>query len=339
MINKTLSNKIYYTTFILAVFIIAMHSSYLEVLNPNSIGYGFSYFVQKFFFVVGDSAVPTFFVISGFLLFSNYTLKNYPKMLLKKVFSLVIPYFVWSVLAFIFMQIIYPLMRGETIQVSFNSAIIDILLANSYPHLWFIRPLLIFFVFSPLFYFIFKYLKKWSIFIPIILFFVYLLFRPEYGGIVVWIPLFFIGSYLAYFDVSIFKESQSRLNSVIALVVFILFAVALTCSHSQYEDNAYYCYRYIAPLLVWFSIDLLTPLFKKEKIREIFKTSGFIFFSHLGIVNGFKEILQLGISVESNNNCTFLFFMTLILSTAVVLLITYLLKRFAKPVYKFLGGR
>ncbi len=137
-----------------------MHSSYLEVLNPSSVGYGFSYFVQKFFFIVGDSAVPTFFVISGFLLFSNFTLKNYPKMLLQKVLSLVIPYFVWSVLAFIFMQIIYPLLRGEMIQITFNSAAIDILLANSYPHLWFIRPLLLFFVCSPLLYFVFKYLKK-----------------------------------------------------------------------------------------------------------------------------------------------------------------------------------
>ena len=76
MINKTLSNEIYYTTFILAVFIIAMHSSYVDTLNPSAIGYDFSYFIQRFFFVVGDSAVPTFFVISGFLLFSNFTLKN-----------------------------------------------------------------------------------------------------------------------------------------------------------------------------------------------------------------------------------------------------------------------
>ena len=159
MMSKDLSKKIYYVTFILALFVIALHSSYLELLNPELEGYDFSYISQRLLLVIGDAAVPTFFVISGYLLFSKFTLKGYPKMLLNKVFSLAIPYFFWSVLAFLIMQIIYPIILGGTINLTFKSAIINILMSEDCKHLWFVRTLLVFFVCSPLLYFIFKYLK------------------------------------------------------------------------------------------------------------------------------------------------------------------------------------
>jgi surface polysaccharide O-acyltransferase-like enzyme len=337
--NKILSNKIYYVTFVLAVFVIVLHSSYVEQLNPELIGYDFGYVFQRIFLVIGEAAVPTFFVISGFLLFSKFTLKDYPRMLLKKLFSLVIPYLFWSLLAFVIMQVFYPLIKGETIEITFKSAIVDILLAKECPHLWFIRPLLVFFICSPLLYFVFKCLKKWSIFIPVILFFVYMFFRPEYGGILIWIPMFFIGSYLAYFNIPIMNKYRPRLISIIAMVVFISLAIVFAFMHTQYEDYSYYCYRFVSPILVWLSLDILTSLFEKESVRDIFKTSAFIFFTHLFVVSGVKELLQLGIALDSNYNCVLLFFLVFVISFIIDIGITYLLKKFFHPVYRFLGGR
>ena len=337
--NKVLSNKIYYVTFVLAVFVIVLHSSYVEQLNPELIGYDFSYVIQRIFLVIGEAAVPTFFVISGFLLFSKFTLKDYPRMLLKKLFSLVIPYLFWSLLAFVIMQVFYPLIKGEAIEITFKSAIVDILLANECPHLWFIRPLLVFFICSPLLYFVFKYLKKWSIFIPAILFFVYMFFRPEYGGILIWIPMFFIGSYLAYFNIPIMNKYRSRLISIIAMVVFISLAIVFAFMHTQYEDYSYFCYRFVSPILVWLSLDILTSFFEKESVRDIFKTSAFIFFTHLFVVSGVKELLQLGIALDSNYHCVLLFFLVFVISFIIDIGITYLLKKFVHPVYRFLGGR
>lgn len=308
-------------------------------MNPDLTGYDFSYIIQRIFLVIGESAVPTFFVISGFLLFSKFTLKEYPKMLLSKVFSLVIPYFIWSVLAFLFMQILYPLMRGEAVELTFKSAVLDILLSNEYPHLWFVRPLLVYFICSPILYFVFKFLKKWSIFIPLTLFFVYLFFRPVYGGILLFIPHFFIGSYLSYFSIPTLNQYRPRLFAIIAIVVFVALAVVFALTRTGFEDNSYYIYRFFSPILVWFSFDLLKSLFEKETIHEIFKTSGFIFFCHLFIVNGIKLLLELGIKADSNYHCVILFFLTLIISTIITIIFTYLMKRFAKPVYKYLGGR
>ena len=337
--NKVLSNKIYYTTFILAILVIALHSSYLEFLNPNLSGYDFSFISQRIILVIGEAAVPSFFVISGYLLFRNFELKKYPRMLLSKVFSLVIPYFIWSVIAFLFMRLLWPVFTGEAVELTFKSVLVDILLANNYPHLWFIRPLVVYFICSPILYFIFKYLKKWSIFIPTILFFIYMFFRPIYGGLLLFIPHFFVGAYLAYFKIPTLNKHRPKLVGIITTVIFVSISVVFSITHAGFEDYAFYCYRFFSPLFVWFSFDLLKALFEKDKVHDIFKTSGFIFFSHLFIVNAFKILFELGIKTDSNYNCTLLFFLVLLVSTVMTLLLTYVLKRFAKPVYKLLGGR
>ena len=339
MLTKGLSHKIYYTTFLLALFVVLLHASYLEVLDPTLPGYEPSYVIQRVFCVIGDAAVPTFFVVSGYLLFAKFTLRGYPKMLLGKVFSLVIPYFIWSIVAFLFMQLIYPLWKGEPIAVTFQSTVVGILLANDYPHLWFIRPLLVFFIGSPLLYFVFKYLKKWSIFIPVVLFIIYLFFRPEYGGIVLWIPFFFVGGYLSYFQIPILNPYRPRLVGAIALTILLGVALTFSLLHTQYEDHAYYVYRFFSPAFIWLAMDVLTSLYEKQTIRGIFQTSGFIYFSHLFIVNAFKELFQLGIPADTNLRCLLLFFLSFFAGTAVTLGLTYLLKRFAQPVYRYLGGR
>lgn len=337
--SKALSNKIFYTTFLLSLLVIALHASYLEQLDATLPGYDFAFIVQRLLLVVGESAVPTFFVVSGYLLFRKFELRDYPRMLLKKVFSLVIPYFIWSVLGFLAMQVFLPLMSGQAISMTFPSAVVDILLANDYPLLWFVRPLMAFFVCSPLLYFTFKYLKRWSIFIPVVLFFVYLFFRPYYGGILIWIPMFFLGAYFAYFGIPVLNKFHPRLVSLAAIAALVALAVTFTLIHAQYEDYAYYCYRFAAPLLVWTAMDALTPLFEKEGVPKVFKTSGFIFFSHLGLVNALKLLFQLGIPADSNYNCAALFFLVFLASCLIDVGLAYVLKRFVNPVYRYLGGR
>ena len=39
MMSKALSNKIYYTTFVLAIFVIALHASYVDLLDVNLPGH------------------------------------------------------------------------------------------------------------------------------------------------------------------------------------------------------------------------------------------------------------------------------------------------------------
>jgi hypothetical protein len=339
MINKELSNKIYYSTFVLAVLVIAIHSSFVGYLDPATSGYSFSLIFQRIILTIADSAVPTFFVISGYLLFSKFTLKDYPRMLLKKVFSLVIPYFIWSIMGFLSVRVFYPLIRHEAIEMTFQSASLDILLANCCPQIWFVRPLLVFFICSPILYFIFKYLKKWSIFIPIAIFVIYIFFRPNYFGIVYWIPLFFVGCYLSIFSIPIFNRYHPQIVSIIAIAILVTMAGLLGGFNIAEEHTLYFVYRHISVVFIWLAIDIIYPLFEKEKVSEVFKISAFLFFSHRFITFSVSYLLELGIVKNTNYNCVLLFSLTWVISSIICVLLGYVLKRFANPVYRVLAGR
>ena len=337
--KKELSFKIYYSSFVLAILVIGLHSSFVGFLDPNLGGYSFSLTFQRVFLTIGDAAVPTFFVISGYLLFSNFTLIDYPKMLLKKVFSLVIPYFIWSILGFLFARIIFPLLNQESIELTFQSVALDILLSKCCPHIWFVRTLMVFFIASPILYFVFKYLKKWSIFIPVIVFAIYIFFRPDYFGILFWIPVFFIGSYLSYFDVPVFNKYKPRLVSIISMVILISIAILFSIFNVKEEGTLYYCYRHLSIVLIWLSLDIFYSFFFKEEIKDIFKISAFLFFSHVFITWSIDFLLRKIIPLDSNYKCVLFFFINWTISSLLCVGLGYILKRFANPVYKFLGGR
>ena len=339
MMSKELSHKIYYSTLVLVILVIGLHSSFTGFLNPNLDGYSFSLAFQRVFLTIGDATVPTFFVISGYLLFSNFTLKEYPKMLLKKVFSLVIPYFIWSILGFLFARIIFPLLNHESIELTFQSVALDILLANCCPQIWFVRTLVVFCICSPLLYFVFKYLKKWSIFIPIIVFTIYIFFRPDYFKILFWIPLFFVGSYLAYFRIPVINKYKPRLIAAISISILLVISILLAVFDVSETGTLYFCYRHLSVVLIWLSIDVIYSLFSKENINDVFKLSAFLFFSHVFITWSISYLLQQIAPLDSNYKCVLFFFRNWIISSLICIGLGYTLKRFANPVYKFLGGR
>lgn len=92
MIERGLPHKIYCASFLLAILVVGIHCSFLDSPNPELVGFGLSFTLQRFFIAIGDVTVPMFFVISGYLHFCKFSLESYPRMLLRKVSTLVIPY-------------------------------------------------------------------------------------------------------------------------------------------------------------------------------------------------------------------------------------------------------
>lgn len=66
-IDKCVSNKISNLNLFLSAFIVALHSSCREQLIYG--GYGVNLALQSLIKIIADSAVPMFFVMSGYLLF------------------------------------------------------------------------------------------------------------------------------------------------------------------------------------------------------------------------------------------------------------------------------
>ena len=68
--NKVFSDKITRINFILIVMIVMLHSNCLRFLEEYST---FTYVLYRMLYVLCDAAVPTFFLISAYLFYRNYT--------------------------------------------------------------------------------------------------------------------------------------------------------------------------------------------------------------------------------------------------------------------------
>ena len=86
------SNVITALRFPLMVMIVLLHASTAASYTSEKTIYG--YVIYPFAMWLGESGVPTFFFISGFLFF--FSNKSYVEKLKGRFYSLVIPYFLWN---------------------------------------------------------------------------------------------------------------------------------------------------------------------------------------------------------------------------------------------------
>lgn len=145
--------------------------------------------------VLCHTAVPLFFLISGYLFFSNLEVWDfhiYKTKLLRRLKTVLIPFLIWNTLA-ILLSILWMLIHGEIDSVgsffkdngamklywncrSWNSDRTNLFgqsLSSSAPFLvplWYLRDLMVTFLLAPLFYLFFKYLKWVAMAIIIILY-------------------------------------------------------------------------------------------------------------------------------------------------------------------------
>lgn len=136
------------------------HEIYFKVLYPFSLW-------------LGETGVPGFFFISGYLFFLSK--KSYKQKIRDRVYTLLIPYLFWNLILLFFYIIAYalghPLIIFKTSIADYNW--IDYLrvfwdrgefnYGNSAPllcPLWYIRNLLIMSVLSPIFYYLIKYVRE-----------------------------------------------------------------------------------------------------------------------------------------------------------------------------------
>ncbi len=109
---------------------------------------------------ISRAAVPFFFAVFGFFLFGNYdevgVFKWWQRQVSRRLRSLVIPYFVWSLIGLLST---FALTRFATTQIfSFNWTSLtwwlEVLGVSTFPkfmfHLWFVKAIFIFTLFSPI---------------------------------------------------------------------------------------------------------------------------------------------------------------------------------------------
>lgn len=124
-------------------------------------------------------AVPGFFLISGYFFFysiEKLSLSLYVSKLHRRIYTLLIPYILWNIIAFVLIlleQYLYFLLKGESRFVGNDCAVWRIFEGTTPPlyapvnfPLWYVRDLLVLIILSPIIY---LFIKKIGIFAMLLL--------------------------------------------------------------------------------------------------------------------------------------------------------------------------
>ncbi len=290
--NKFLSKKITRVSFILACCVILLHAT-------NTSTYTFSKYnplklLEDFFACIIGIAVPTFFIISGFLFYQNVnSLQTIKSKCKKRIFTLLIPYLIFNILYTIYFLFVYNVpglkehfnnsYRGT---LTFDTISRGVLFAEFSGILWYVRNLLILTVLSPLIYYSLK-VKPVSYAILIGLFTIFLfdlnITKLQYINFTSW-GWYYFGAIIA-FNKKPFPKLKNKYN-ILLLLLGIIFSLILFVLSNNFLDIITLNSKLInvicnilLTLMIfcfWFAFDLLVT----EKTIKIEKLSFFIYCLH-----------------------------------------------------------
>jgi len=218
----------------------------------------FFQWVYPFGLLLGETGVPAFFFISGFLFF--YSSKTYSQKIKSRIHTLLIPYLFWNgsiLLAYILLwKMGNPMMIiGKSIAdyglEDYVRAFIDRGSwdsGNGVPMLcpyWYIRNLMVICLFSPIIYYGIKYLK-W---IPVLALFIWWVSIPYNGMIASSLLFFSIGAYL-----SIEQENPIAVLQKNKIVFLCIWAIAFLIDWAH-------CFMIVPYALYFHRISLLLNIF------------------------------------------------------------------------------
>ncbi len=231
--------------FPLVVMVILAHSTLLKVNTPISLdsfsGEDFFHLSELFIRSLGFIAVAGFALISGYFFFLKeaFTTKYYTKAIFKRKNSLLYPYVLWNIIAFIALwsknAIAQKLgvsagVNSFELDLLQNSSLLDLFLLPIDGPLWYIRELIVITLISPLIGLILRYLKQWAI-LPFLAFY---LFPLSIGISIPILSFFSFGAYLAKEKIDIIALSKRLRWFGHIGTLFFFIALAFYC------DNPYY---------------------------------------------------------------------------------------------------
>lgn len=345
-INKThLSEAITWLRFPLIFLIVLLHC-YSTVWLSGDHGMYFKV-LYPFSLWLGETGVPGFFFLSGFLFFLSK--KQYQQKLETRFNTLLIPYLLWNAL-FLGLYIIafitgYPQdINGKSIA---DYTYIDYMRAfwdrgsydegNFVPILcpfWYIRNLLIMSILSPLFFYIIKYIRE--LFLLVVAF--WWLLTPHNAFISQTILFFSLGAYFSILNMNPLDFFIRYSKWFIMLCC--IFAIADVMTHTI---NVTPINLQIHRLALIFNIPALFLLAdyccQKGFTARLLPNAAFIVFSvHYPIVVIIRKICAVKLGYASDLIHIPLYFICVIIATTISILIYICLDRFCPKIKNILSG-
>lgn len=342
--NQVLSVAIAWMRFPLILMIVMLHCYCAIDAHGHHL---FFQWVYPFGLFLGETGVPAFFFISGFLFF--YSFKVYSQKIKSRVQTLLIPYLFWNglilMIYFLLEMMGHPMMiLGKSVA---HYGFVDYLRAfvdrgswdsgNGVPMLcpyWYIRNLMVICVFSPIIYYSIKYLK-W---IPIVALFIWWISIPFNGMIASSLLFFSIGAYF-----SIEQNNPILVLQKHKIVFLFIWAVIFLLDWAH-------CFMSVPYSLYFHRISLLLNIFLLLMVgsyfgnrhylgREILDKSAFwIYTVHYPLTIAFGTISARYL-LEASDWLVFVYYWFTVFSVTALCVISYVvLHRLCPKVLSFITG-
>lgn len=320
--------------------------------------------------VLASCAVPTFFLISGFLFFHNFTKwswDGYTRKLKGRVKTLIIPYFSWNAIVFLSVILLrikniilggqtwtklYDYIKDEWVACfwdyskwetlgniignsTYNTAPIDI-------PLWFLRDLIIMVLLSPVIYF---YIKKCKIGGVLLLSIAYLtnIWISTPGFSIAAFFFFSLGAYFAINNINIVLFSRKRWLTFIPLSIISFIPCVWLCG---VKDNSYaiILHGLYITATVFALLSVSSWIVERYKISPkpfLVNSCFFIYASHtifiLAVAGGILNLMIPGDSIIKMELC---YLATPFLTAGICLALYCILTKYLKPIaVPFTGKR
>lgn len=283
----------------------------------------FSLFCGEIF---GRIGVPLFYFISGYLFFQNYnnTLIEYKNKLSKRIYSLLIPYFLWNFIAYIVYVFITHEMNLSQILESFWSVSNKEGTSPADGPLWFIRNLMIYSILSPFIY-ILNSKKYLSWFSPFLLLCWLLNLSGVNKGIITGFIFFNIGSWFAIYKIDKFLKKPSK---TLALIAFSFWAICSFIELLWLHDIRYHKFVILIGFVMFYSLPVIC---KSNKYEKLVGYSFFLYCVHEIVIKVYQKI-----GLDLIDKAGYFFFTLLVILTSMCL--GYVIKQVSPSIFKLLAG-
>lgn len=347
-----LSNKITFFSFWLIVLVVLLHSLNIEITECNSLICSFQYLLSH---KLTQIAVPLFFFISGYLYFLKANIKNkidfsfFRNNNYKRIQTIFLPYLLWSIAWFVVLYIIQllPFLSNYFSQplhsMSLNDKLLNLFVYPlNYPF-WFLRELMLLFIFSPLLFLGIQYLKKiFIVLLFMVTLFVSVFFKPFDITLLQSIPVLYF-SLGAFFSLNKLNLIYWHNKLTIFLLFLIWFVFNMLSVYFDKEPTFDSCFLRIFNIIkdligcytVWIAYDYFNKT-RQSKNYSIYQYSFFIFAFH-----GIPTMLMVKLSQIFKNNEYYLFLSYGVIFIIVIIISIFfakIIKKIVPKIYKLITG-
>ena len=328
-------NKITYLSFVLAALVVIRHTVNIEVYE---LSFGILFWIEKFFSELTDLAVPTFFVLSGYLFFQNYS----PNILIKKwksrLFSILIPYLIWNAIGYLYILIIsmVPSFKDRMTTSIDGFNLYDFFRAIIFGEYnmvtWFLQCLIVYIIVTPILYWIIKY-KLGVVITTIVLLVLLTIINKQIVNC--WI-LYVVGACIGLHGKNFVKmkyRNSSVILSWVLLLVSVILGMIFDFQATTHQITVYTAVRLLQVIAIWICADLLAI---ERTPRWWMKISFFIYVCYGLILESVEKLflITLGRNVLG---ATLDFVLAPIITLIFIMILAFVLRKI-KPLWSVLTG-